>query len=147
MNKTTIQELKEKSIASLHAWIDERIDEMVENNHNLSIASIYLKRGAKNYLSRENERINEMLDNAALFICDENGIVNIETVFDDLMSIFKTMDEISFGNESIQGTIGKGIIRLTLPDNPIISFLFGNTQAVKITTDDLNELKELLMAS
>ena len=46
--KKNITELKDKLADSLQLWIDERIDGLVLNNPQLKVASVYLKRGAKN---------------------------------------------------------------------------------------------------
>lgn len=48
--KKNITELKDKLADSLQLWIDERIDGLVLNNPQLKVASVYLKRGAKNFL-------------------------------------------------------------------------------------------------
>ena len=45
-------------------WIDERIDGLVSNNPQLKVASVYLKRGAKNFLAKQKDGIGDMIDNA-----------------------------------------------------------------------------------
>lgn len=102
-----------------------------------------MKRGAKNYLTRERGKIENVIDNAALFICDEQGNIDADMLFKDMMTMFREMDETPFGKGLVQGTVGKGIIRLKLPDNPIFNLMFGNTGAIKITEADFLELKEL----
>lgn len=52
---------------SLLLWIDDRIDTLVEANPKLKVASVYLKRGAKNYIAKERDNLNTMIDNASLF--------------------------------------------------------------------------------
>lgn len=138
--------LKDKMIDSLEAWADNRIDDFVSQNPNLKVASVYMKRGAKNYLARERGKIENVIDNAALFICDEDGNVDGDMLFKDMMTMFKDMEETPFGKGLFQGTIGKGTIRLKLPDNPVFNLMFGNTGAIKITEADFIELKELFNA-
>lgn len=46
-------------------------------------------------------------------------------------------------NTLLKGTIGKSVIRIALPDNPLVAFLFGETGALKVTDTDLLELKAL----
>ena len=72
--KDNITGLKDKMIDSLEVWADNRIDDFVSQNPNLKVASVYMKRGAKNYLARERGKIGDMIDSASLFICDEEGI-------------------------------------------------------------------------
>ncbi|RHI05069.1 hypothetical protein DW182_15790 [Bacteroides sp. AM16-24] len=141
--KEKLLDLKNKTIDSLEVWIDGRIDDFVAQNPNLKIASVYMKRGAKNYLTRERGKIENVIDNAALFICDEQGNIDADMLFKDMMTMFREMDETPFGKGLVQGTVGKGIIRLKLPDNPIFNLMFGNTGAIKITEADFLELKEL----
>lgn len=141
--KEKLLDLKNKTIDSLEVWIDGRIDDFVAQNPNLKIASVYMKRGAKNYLARERGKIENVIDNAALFICDEQGNIDTDMLFKDMMTMFREMDETPFGKGLVQGTVGKGIIRLKLPDNPIFNLMFGNTGAIKITEADFLELKEL----
>lgn len=137
---------KDKAINSLEVWINGRIDDFVSQNPNMKVASVYMKRGAKNYLARERGKIEKTIDNAALFICDEEGNIDSDMLLNDMLTMFKEMDEIPFGKSIIQGTIGKGTIRFNLPDNPVFNLMFGNTGAIKITEADFLELKELFNA-
>lgn len=142
--KKSIDELKENITNSLQLWAEDRIDDLAAANPRLKIASVYLKRGAKNYLTKEKARIGTMVDNAALFLCDEDGKVDADLLFNDMLTMFREMDETPFGKGFIHGTIGKGTVSFALPDNPITNMLFGNTGAIKITDSDLIELKKLL---
>lgn len=144
MNIKTITELKDNIYDSLQSWIDERIDELAVSNPKLKVASVYLKRGAKNYILRERGKIDSMIDNASLFLCDDDGNVDADMLFDDLMQMFRDMDEVPFGKGFIHGTFGKGTIRFALPDNPMVNLLFGNTGAIKITDVDILELKNII---
>lgn len=142
--KKNITELKDKFIDSMQLWADDRIDDFVANNPKLKVASVYLKRGAKNFLAKQKEGMGNMIDNAALFICDENGNVDADLLFNDMLAMFREMEEIPFGKGLIRGSIGKGVVRLTLPDNPLTNILFGDTGAIRITDTDLIELKKLI---
>lgn len=141
--KDKLISLKNKMVDSLEVWADNRIDDFVSQNPNLKVASVYMKRGAKNYLARERDKIENVIDNASLFICDEDGNIDADMLFKDMMTMFKDMDETPFGKGFLQGTIGKGMIRFKLPDNPVFNLMFGNTGAIKITEADFIELKDL----
>ena len=143
--KKSITEIKDKMADSLLLWIDDRIDTLVEANPKLKVASVYLKRGAKNYIAKERDNLNTMIDNASLFLCDENGNIDADMLFNDLIVMFREMDEMPFGKGFIRGTIGKGNIRIALPDNPVSNILFGNTGAIRITDADLIEFKKLMI--
>jgi len=137
-------ELKDRLICSIGKWADSRIDDFAECNPRMRTASVYMKRGIKNWLVREDKAIAEMIDGVAMFVCDENGEIDAGMVFDDLMTMFAEADEVPFGSGLLRGTIGKGVIRFQLPDNPIMSLLFGNSQAIKITATDFKELKAMM---
>lgn len=44
----------------------------------------------------------------------------------------------------LHGTAGGGVIRVRLPDNPLVSLFMGNTGAIKLTEEDFRELKAVL---
>ena len=91
--KEKLLDFKDKAINSLETWVDGRIDDFVTQNPNLKTASIYMKRGAKNYLARERGKIENTIDNAALFICDEEGNI-------DEIDIYKYTPYTCASNES-----------------------------------------------
>lgn len=142
--KMEMDELKNRLMRSVGKWADGRIDDFVVSNPRMKTASVYMKRGVKNYLAKENKAISGMIDGVSLFLCDENGCVDADMVFNDLMAMFNESDEVPFGAGFLRGAIGKGVIRFQLPDNPIMTLLFGNSQAIKITSADFMELKDMI---
>ena len=124
--------------------MEQRIDDLVERNPRMSVASVYLKRGARNWLSKERDTISKAMDGVSLFIADGDGNVNTDTLFEDLLSLFTAMEEMPYDYGMVSGTIGKGKIRIDIPDNILTNILFGNSDAVTITSDDIKELKELI---
>lgn len=139
-----ITELKKKLLDSADFWVEQRIDDLVERNPRMSVASVYLKRGARNWLSKERDTISKAMDGVSLFIADGDGNVNTDTLFEDLLSLFTAMEEMPYDYGMVSGTIGKGKIRIDIPDNILTNILFGNSDAVTITSDDIKELKELI---
>lgn len=142
--KMEMDELKDRLMRSVGKWADGRIDDFVVSNPRMKTASVYMKRGVKNYLAREDKAISDMIDGVSLFLCDEDGCVDADMVFDDLMAMFNEADEVPFGTGLLRGTVGKGMVRFQLPDNPIMTLLFGNSQAIKITSADFMELKNMI---
>lgn len=136
--------LKDKIISGIEQWSGSMIDSFAKNNPMLIPMSKYVKRGISNAIKREDERISSMIDKTMLFIADEKGNYDMDTFFDDLMSMLKVMPETPFTFASMNGTAGNGIIRIILPDNPLVTFLMGDTGALKITEDDFKELKSIL---
>lgn len=137
-------ELKDRLVEGLRTWMDERIDQFVQDNPMLAPAGKYLKRGVSNMISREDEQIGKGIDKLMLFIADENGNYDMGMLLDDALEMFKTMPESPFDAGILRGTIGGGMIQVMLPDNPLVSLFMGNTGAIKITMDDFKELKKIL---
>lgn len=138
-------ELKDKLTDGLQRWADGRIDQFVKENPKIAPVGKYLKRGISNMIIKEDARMEKAVDNLMVFIADENGNYDMNTLFDDIMSMFKMMPESPFDLTLIHGTVGNGIIRVMLPDNPVASLLLGNMGAIKITEDDFRELKAVLL--
>lgn len=140
-----IPTLKDKILDSLDLWLEERIDDMIKDNTSLAIPSVYLKRGCHNIINKYEGKISEGIDNAALFLTDENGNIDAKTVFEDIMKIFSSMEETSFDLGNIKGIVGKGKVSLTLPDNILTNIVFGSNKAITFNEDDFLELKDLLL--
>lgn len=139
-----IEALKEKLISSVDLWADAQIDDMVKGNPMLAIPSVYIKRAAHNIIAKNKDKWSKQIDNAALFIADENGVVDAGTVFDDMMQMLKAIDDYQFDIGIIHGHIGGGMVSIDLPDNIAMSLLFGSKKSINITTEDFAELKSLL---
>lgn len=139
-----IPTLKESLITHLPQWIDERIDNLVASNPAMTVVSAYLKRGAQNYLALNRERIGSAIEGSALFIANEQGEVNINTLFEDFKAMFDALPLYPFDLGFTHGTIGKGEIRIALPDNLLCTILFGNIQTISIKAEDFLALKSFL---
>ena len=116
-----LQKLKERLAPSIETWIDARIDDMIKGNPSLAIPSVYM------------------------FVADENGVVDAESVFEDAMQILKAMEKKPFDIGLFHGTIGEGCISIDMPDGIISALLFGSNKSIAITTDDIAELKNILI--
>ena len=137
--------LKEKMLDSLDTWLKGRVDEMVSDNPALSLPSVYIKRGCHNILNKYEGKISQSIDNAALFLADENGDINTNTLFADAMEIFKELEDNTFDIGLIQGVVGKGRISITLPDNIFTNIIFGNKKTITFNENDFLELKSLFV--
>ena len=140
-----IPAFKDKILDSLDLWLEERIDDMIKDNTSLAIPSVYLKRGCHNIINKYEGKISEGIDNAALFLTDENGNIDAKTIFEDIMKIFSSMEETSFDIGIIKGMVGKGKVSLTLPDNILTNIVFGSNKSITFNEDDFLELKDLLL--
>lgn len=141
MNITAI---KGKMSDGLDLWASARIDDMVKANPALAIPSVYMKRAAHNIISRNREGIERQIDNLSLFIADEDGNINTETIFEDTKKMLSAMEPIPFNFGMIHGAVGGGCITIDLPDNIVTTIMFGSKKSLSISPDDLKGLAEIL---
>nr|DAG41963.1 MAG TPA: hypothetical protein [Bacteriophage sp.]DAP45813.1 MAG TPA: hypothetical protein [Caudoviricetes sp.] len=141
-----VTELKEKLLESVDVWADARIDDMVKGNPMLAIPSVYMKRAAHNIISKNKDKWDKSIDNATLFIADENGNIDADTIFTDAMQMLKVVENYHFDFGIIHGHIDNGTISIDLPDNPFIAILFGSKRSINFTEEDFVELKDLIIA-
>ena len=88
-----VADLKDKFVESIDVWVDARIDDMVKASPMLAIPSVYMKRAAHNIISRNKEKWSKQIDNAALLIADENGEIDADTIFADMMQMLKSVED------------------------------------------------------
>lgn len=140
-----IPELKEKLLTSLDLWADARISDMVKENPALAIPSVYMKRAAHNVIAKNKESWGKSIDNATLFIADEDGNIDADTIFSDLMQMLENISNYEFDLGFIKGRINDGAVSVDLPDNIITTILFGSKRSINFTEEDFAELKDLII--
>lgn len=127
-------------------WANGKIDELAADRPKLKAASVYLKRGLNNYMEREDKRINSMVDGITLFVADKDGNIDTDTLIDDAVSMFKEMD-VNFAEIGMFGIeYGKGAVTINIPHNIFFDMIFGDLGKVRITADDLLEIKQMISA-
>lgn len=141
-----ITELKEKLLTSLDLWADARISDMVKENPALAIPSVYMKRAAHNIIAKNKDSWGKSIDNATLFIADEDGNIDADTIFSDLMQMLENISNYEFDFGIIKGRIDSGALVIDLPDNIITTIFFGSKKSISFTKDDFEELKSLITA-
>ena len=141
-----ITELKEKLLTSLDLWADARISDMVRENPALAIPSVYMKRASHNIIAKHKDSWGKSIENATLFIADENGNIDADTIFSDLMQMLENISNYEFDLGFIKGRIDGGVLSIDLPDNIITTILFGSKKSISFTKDDFEELRSLITA-
>lgn len=141
-----VTELKEKLLTSLDLWADARISDMVKENPALAIPSVYMKRASHNIIAKHKDSWGKSIDNATLFIADENGNIDADTIFSDLMQMLENISNYEFDLGFIKGRIDGGTLSIDLPDNIITTILFGSKKSISFTKTDFEELKSLITA-
>lgn len=128
-----ITELKEKLLTSLDLWADARISDMVKENPALAIPSVYMKRAAHNIIAKNKDSWGKSIDNATLFIADEDGNIDADTIFSDLMQMLENISNYEFDFGIIKGRIDSGALVIDLPDNIITTIFFGSKKSINFT--------------
>ena len=141
-----VKELKEKLLTSLDLWADARISDMVKETPALAIPSVYMKRASHNIIAKNKDSLGKSIDNATLFIADENGNIDADTIFEDLMQMFESISNYEFDLGLVKGRIDGGTLSIDLPDNIITTILFGSKKSISFTKTDFEELKSLITA-
>ncbi len=141
-----VTELKEKLLTSLDLWADARISDMVKENPALAIPSVYMKRASHNIIAKHKDSWGKSIDNATLFIADEDGNIDADTIFSDLMQMLENIINYEFDLGFIKGRIDGGVLSIDLPDNIITTILFGSKKSISFTKDDFEELRSLVTA-
>ena len=141
-----VTELKEKLLESLDLWADARISDMVKENPALAIPSVYMKRASHNIIAKHKDSWGKSIDNATLFIADEDGNIDADTIFSDLMQMLENIINYEFDLGFIKGRIDGGVLSIDLPDNIITTILFGSKKSISFTKDDFEELRSLVTA-
>ena len=139
-----IPELKEKLLTSLDLWADARISDMVKENPALAIPSVYIKRAAHNIIAKNKESWGKSIDNATLFIADEDGNIDTDTIFADIMQMLENISNYEFDLGFIKGRINDGAVSIDQPDNIITTILFGSKKSISFVKSDFEELKSLI---
>lgn len=141
-----VTELKEKLLTSLDLWADARISDMVKENPALAIPSVYMKRASHNIIAKHKDSWGKSIDNATLFIADEDGNIDADTIFSDLMQMLENISNYELDLGFIKGRIDGGALVVDLPDNIITTILFGSKKSISFTKNDFEELKSLITA-
>ena len=141
-----VTELKEKLLTSLDLWADARISDMVKENPALAIPSVYMKRASHNIIAKHKDSWGKSIDNATIFIEDEDGNIDANTIFEDMMQMMENISNYEFDFGFVKGRIDCGTLSIDLPDNIITTILFGSKKSISFTKADFEELKSLITA-
>lgn len=142
--KENAHEAKKQIIDGLEEWALNIVDGFTSSNPKMTVVGVYVKNGIRNYRKKKECEIGEMIDDAALFIADEKGEVNLNKVFADLHQFMKDADDVRIDLGFTEAIIDKGSLKISIPDNWFMNMIFGSGNALVITEGDLSELKLLI---
>lgn len=129
---------------SVKMWGEKKIDELCTERPRMKAASVYLKRGLNNWLDREGKQVDDMVSTLTLFVADKDGKIDTNTLIDDAVNIFREMD-MNYSKIGAFGVeYGKGAVTISIPHNVLLDMIFGDLGQIKITAEDLLEVKALM---
>lgn len=141
--KENISQLKGDMKRAITAWADEKVDTLFKQSGQSNLIAYYLKNGFHNMIDRQDKRVNDLMDGLVLFVGDEQGSIDSDKLIDDLITLFSEMKdyEQDFGIAKLR--LSKGNILILFPDSFFTNLVFP-WDSIKITPDDLRELKRFL---
>lgn len=142
--KTEVGKIKTDISQALQQWSSSKIDALVNAHPQLKPMSVYLRRGVSNYLQRIEGQIDSAVDMLTLFAADDAGNIDAGTLIGDAVEMFKLSDVREAKVGIFDLTYGAGEVVLSLPRNPVLDIFVGDLGVVKLTTDDLLELRNYL---
>ena len=119
---------------------------MVKETPALAIPSVYMKRASHNIIAKNKDKWCKSIDNVTLFIADEDGNIDANTIFEDMMQMLENISNYEFDFGFVKGRIDCGTLSIDLPDNIITTILFGSKKSISFTKNDFEELKSLVTA-
>ncbi len=119
------------------SWGNKKIEELFKGRP----IEQFAKKGLRNIIAREDEKINRYVDNAFLFLADETGAVDSDTVIDDVCAMFVNMKETTYPVGPVNLKVGNGEVAVNLPHNFLLDMMTGGMGVIKFTKEDFLELK------
>lgn len=140
MRTEDISKFKGQLKSALQQWGNNKIDEVFPNKPQIKA---FAKNGLNNIMARCDEKLNRWIDTFMVFVASENGTIDTDQVVDMAAEMFKELEPHVYQLEFMDIEIGRGEVAFHLPQNMLFDLLLGRSGTIKLTTDDLLELKEM----
>ena len=141
---TNANEAKKQILDACEDWALNIVDGFTANNPKMTIAGVYVKNGIRNYRKKKEREIESMIDDAALFIADDKGEINVNKVFSDITQYVHDADNVPINIGFTTGVINRGTIKIHIPDNWFMNMIFGSGDALVIKESDIEDLKVMI---
>lgn len=141
MKVSDVNALKGQMKDAMVSWSDSMIDQMLPNK---VTARTLFKNAIGNALTRFDGKINQLVDSAFLVFGDSNGVIDTDSTIDLLCGMLEEMKPTEYSIGFVDLIVGKGEVKLQFPHNIFSDLFVGDLGGVKLTTDDIKELKNYL---
>lgn len=125
---------REQIFKGINKWISAKVDELVGDNVWLALASKTIKRTAS-------ELIEGLLPMDMLIpILSNRGVIDAEVVADELIEALNNIPEYTQDFGAVAVHLSRGVVKVELPSNGVVSSLLKGNNVLKFTEDDIKEL-------
>jgi hypothetical protein len=137
----SVELMKTDMISAFCVWAESKLDELFGKG---SMTATYMKRGLANYVKKNDEAVSSAMDTLAMFVADENGEIDTDVLFDDMLRAFRQSErhETTVGGMKVE--YGEGEVVVHVPHGIMYDMVFGRYGTIRITADDIQEVKKLL---
>lgn len=142
MKTSDINAFKGQVKDNILKWADAQIDQMLPNK---VAARATLKNMAANLVARFDQKIDQGVDAVFLMFGDSTGTIDSDTVVNFACDLLKEMPATDYAIGPIGVTVGKGEIVAQFPRSVFSDLIVGNLGGVKITTADIQQIKNLFI--
>lgn len=139
MKTKDISKFKGMAMNAVEKWADGMIDKMFPDKPE---TRTMMKNYASNWLSLQEQNIDQVIEQAFLFLGDKDGNIDSDSVVDMVCGLFDEMQDVDFNFGKFAAKAGKGQVRLEFPDGILSRLMFGDLKGVRITNDDIKEIKK-----
>ena len=138
MRVDDINRFKGQLKSTLQQWGNRKIDEIFPNKPQMKA---FAKNGLNNIMARMDAKLNKYIDGLVLFVGNENGVIDTDTMVDMAAEVFKEMEPNRYQFEFMDIEVGRGKVVFNLPQNFMFDLLFGKSGNITMTVDDILEMK------
>lgn len=140
MRTDDINKFKGELKSTLQQWGNTKIDEIFPDKPQIKVMA---KNGLNNIMAKCDDKLNKWIDTFMLFAGKENGIIDSDAVVEMAAEMFKELEPNRYQFEFMDIEVGKGQVVFHLPQNMLFDLLLGKSGSIKLTADDILELKEM----
>lgn len=138
------ENLKESLTGAVTEWAEGKLAELSAEHPKIKVVKTYLMNGLRNYMSRHDDEITKWTESMSLFLPQQDGCIDSDMLVDDAIRLLVQTEKTDIRVAGMDVSVGGGEITASLPDTLVANYLFGRLGRIRITADDLVELKGLV---
>lgn len=142
MKTSDINAFKGQAKDHILSWAYSQIDQMLPGTTHLKV-KVMFKNLVNNILARSDHKIDQGIEAAFLMFGDTQGNIDSDTVVDHVCDMLKELPATDYSLGPIEVKVGKGEVLVEFPRNVFSDLFVGNLEGVKITTEDIKQIKNL----